>query len=116
MFVLMSSRKARDYKEILRKISDTMPTDPSVETIVAYFEKGAWKACRSVFPDVTMRGCVFHMVQAIYRKVQELGVQVLYSDDDATYTLIRKLMVLPFLPSDCIRRNFRRLQAQTTTP
>ncbi|XP_020915135.2 uncharacterized protein LOC110252639 [Exaiptasia diaphana] len=114
VFVLMSGQKARDYTAVLQRVSDALPDNPSVETIITDFEKAAWKSCRRVFPNITMRGCVFHLVQAVYRKVQELGLQVAYANDDSTYILIRKLMALPFLPTDCIRRNLRRLKDDAT--
>ena len=47
--------------------------------------------------------------------MQELGIQTTYSNDDATYRFIRKLMVLPFLPHHEIRAMFLRLCVQAQT-
>ena len=48
-------------------------------------------------------------------QVQELGLQKAYSEDDAVYKYIRKLMALPFLPHSQIRPMFLRLQAEAET-
>ena len=48
-------------------------------------------------------------------QVQELGLQRAYSEDDAVYKYIRKLMALPFLPYRQILPMFLRLQVQAQT-
>ena len=47
--------------------------------------------------------------------MQELGLQTAYSNDEATYRFIRKLMALPFLPHYEIRPMFVRLSVQAQT-
>ena len=47
--------------------------------------------------------------------MQELGLQTVYSNDEATYRFIRKLMALPFLPHYEIRPMFVRLSVQAQT-
>ena len=49
---------------------------PSVRGLVADFEPGVWQAFREVFPGLVINGCLFHFTQAIFRHVQELGLQV----------------------------------------
>ena len=48
-------------------------------------------------------------------QVQELGLQRAYSEDDAVYKYIRKLMALPFLPHRQISPMFLRLQIEAQT-
>ena len=36
-----------------------------------------WRAIQERFPGFTIQGCIFHWTQAVYRKVQEIGLQVL---------------------------------------
>ena len=47
--------------------------------------------------------------------MQELGLQRAYSEDDAVYKYVRKLMALPFLPHRQISRMFLRLEVQAQT-
>ena len=53
-----------------------LPVQPSVERFVADFEVGIWQDLRYVFDNPDIRGCVFHWSQALWRQVQQLGLQV----------------------------------------
>ena len=67
------------------------------------FESAVWGAFLSVMPDCERKGCAFHLNQAMWRNVQELELQQAYANDGATYTFIRKVMALPFIPAEHCR-------------
>ena len=48
------------------------------------------------------------MMALIFLQVQELGLQVAYTEDQGTYGWIRKLLALPFLPYTEITTQFER--------
>ena len=75
-----------------------------------------WKAIRDVFPTASIKGCVFHFTQAVWRKTQELGLKTTYSQRGAEYRYIRMLMALPFLPSHDIEPAFQLLSDRATSP
>ncbi|KAK4320523.1 hypothetical protein Pmani_008626 [Petrolisthes manimaculis] len=85
---------------------------PNVSSFVIDFEAGLWKALRSVFDDPVIYGCAFHFGQALWRKVQELGLQTSYSKRDSVYKLVRKVFALPFLPHDDIKETFDELSCK----
>ena len=62
--------------QVLKKLIRCLPAPPAVEEVVADFESGVWGAVRSQLPQVLLRGCAFHWGQAVWKKIQELGLQV----------------------------------------
>ncbi len=38
------------------------------------FEKTISKGIQFAFPDVEVKGCAFHWIQVVWRKVQDLGL------------------------------------------
>ncbi len=68
-----------------------------------------------VMPRVQVLGCPFHFNQAVYRHVQQLGLQQAYQTDDGTFKYIRKLMAHCFLPANHIPALFGQLQREATT-
>lgn len=84
----MTSRKRNDYETVLKSILDTLPCC-TVKEIVSDFEKALWRAvinCNEgpvvkIFKNVKHFGCVFHLNQAIFRRIQKLGLRKAYSRD-----------------------------------
>ncbi|XP_035690632.1 uncharacterized protein LOC118425699 [Branchiostoma floridae] len=106
--VFMSHKDKKDYKKVLKKIVRLLPGDrePKVTTFVMDFEQGMWQAVRSVFPGKTRRGCAFHWTQAVYRKIQELGLQEAYRRREGAHRLLRNFMGLLMLPHEHVRPTF----------
>ena len=76
VFVLMPRKRMKDYKNVLQQILKLLPSQPVAERLVADFEDGLWRTVKTVFPDIHIQGCAFHWGQAVWRHVQELGLQV----------------------------------------
>ena len=72
-------------------------------------EISLWRAFPKVYPGVKLQGCSFHWTQAVWRKIQLLGLQQQYMSDISTHDFCRKLMALPFLPAEHIEHAFRNL-------
>lgn len=51
-----------------------------------------------VFPDGQVFNCLFHLGQAIYRKVKKHGLTKRYHEDSEFRTAVRMLVALAFLP------------------
>jgi len=99
-FVLMTRRKARDYRTLLRTLIRLLP-ETKVQEIVSDFEAALWRAVKEVFDDtVKHRGCAFHWSQSVWRHLQELGLTVRYKSDDAVRRFCRKIFALQLLPEE----------------
>lgn len=115
VFVLMSSNKRKDYRKVLKKIRDVLPTAPAVRKITVFYEQTLWSVLHQVLPDATITGCVYHWTQLAFKKIQELGLRTAYDSDSETNLFLRKIMALPFLPEEEILAMFVRLWVHATT-
>jgi hypothetical protein len=113
-FVLMSGKRKRDYRKVLKVIKD-LTGSRKLETIILDFENAVWRAIPQVFPGVTIRGCSFHWAQCIWRKIQDVGLAPAYTNDNATHKLCRKFLALPYLPKEHISAIFEKLAAKATS-
>ena len=104
-FCLMSGKSTEDYKAVLKALLQELPA-PSVHTILLDFESAMWSAIAAILPDVLVKGCAFHWTQAVWRKVQNLGLAVSYMEKANTNKFIRRLLCLPFLPAESIPAMF----------
>ena len=61
-------------------------------------------------PGFKIIGCHFHFTSAIYKKIVEIGLKNLYSDNFKFKSWIRMFMALPFVKLDDIDRCFEELK------
>ncbi|XP_052796013.1 uncharacterized protein LOC128228633 [Mya arenaria] len=85
------------------------------EGFVCDFEKVVWLAVREVFPGKEMKGCAFHLSQAVWRHVQSVGLAKTYRRRVGVFNFVRMLLALQFLPASHIRRAFDKLAETATT-
>ena len=115
-FALMSGQGSADYESILKFLPLHFPHAPAVEEVVVDFEGAIWKALKSQMPNVSIKGCAFHWAQAVWRRIQEVGLQVAYVNDSAVHNLLRMFLALPFLPEEHILPAFTKLDTKAQSP
>lgn len=71
------------------------PTDISVD-----FEKAAMNAIKDQFENVEIHGCNFHFGQSVWRHVQAVGLQSVYTTDAEFAQNIKLLTALAYVPID----------------
>ena len=98
-YTLMSRKRRRDYKKVLQAILDLLPQEIAIEAAVAEFETALWQAMAKVVEDISIQGSVFHWTQAVWRKVQSIGLSTAHTSDQGTYDYVRRLMALNIHPS-----------------
>ncbi|KAJ8309740.1 hypothetical protein KUTeg_011605 [Tegillarca granosa] len=105
LFCLMSRRLTSDYNQVsstdrFRTVTKTRRA--TVQTAFADFEAAIWKSLRKTIPGIVIRGCNFHWTQAVWRHVQNLGLQTHYCEKGSVHKFVRLLMALPFIPVEHI--------------
>ena len=93
----MSGKTKIDYEAVLSAVKDLLEEN-EVKEVMIDFEAAMLGAVREIFPEVGVKGCTFHWVQTVWKKVQEIGLVNGYMHDGGTHIFLRKLMALPFLP------------------
>ena len=115
-FALMSGKRRKDYKGVIKAIKEVLPCEPAVQEVILDFEVAAWNAFQESIPGVKISGCSFHWGQTVWRIVQHVDLQGAYNGDVGTQKLIRKLLSLPYLPAASIAEAFYKLKEKCTTP
>lgn len=109
LYALLAGKNRRTYEEMWRLIKMYAPNlNPRI--CILDFELTAKSAIISAFPHIEVRGCFFHLCQSIWRKIQDLGLRVTYTDDEDTRLYCRMLGSLAFLSPEKITGHFEKLQ------
>ena len=66
------------------------------------FEQSAITAFSRAFPETRISGCLFHLAQAIYRKLPEFNLHMLYNTCFLTRKYTRMLTTLAFVDQNCV--------------
>lgn len=90
---------------------EKLPYRAAEEPIMADFERATWAALRKIIPGKDIIGCHFHWSQAVWLKVQEVELQVQYSEDINVYHTDHSIFALPFLPVANVQAGFDNIRA-----
>ena len=107
VYALLPNKQQTTYARFFDVLLDDDHLQP--QTVMVDFEIAVLNAVRGSFPNSALKGCFFHFCQAIYRKVQSLGLQNRYRDDDEFNLKIRMLAAVAFVPTTDVIRAFESL-------
>ncbi|KAL2089322.1 hypothetical protein ACEWY4_014010 [Coilia grayii] len=117
--MLMSQRTIGHYREALRCIKDTTRRASGhtwrPQKVVCDFEQALVAAVETELPRARVCGCFFHFTQALWRRVQSLGLAPAFRDDRRLKEVIRKVMALGHLPLPVVGNNFELLAQHRRT-
>ena len=105
VYALLPNKQQTTYENLFRQVKALNP-ELSPTSIMIDFENAIKNALHTVFPDITIQGCFYHLSQAIYRKVQNEGLQVQYQNDVDLNMCIRSMAALAFVPVNDIVESF----------
>lgn len=101
VFVLLPNKETRTYATML-KLIQTKCSELNLifkpKFVVVDFEKAIHNAISNIWPDAIIQGCKFHLTQAWYRKILNLGLSKEYKDcESETGKWLKYLFGLPYL-------------------
>ena len=115
-YCLLSSKETVQYTAALQAVLSAVQEygiDLEPREVMSDFELAITNTVRDIFPDTRLLLCFYHLSQALYRKIQKLGLQTAYNNRDNTcvkdYT--HMTAALAFVPVGDVARCFRLLKA-----
>lgn len=98
----ISTRKTESfYTQVLQQLrthATELNYDLNPQFILSDFEIAFMNAARTIFPNSSIKGCLFHFTQAIYKQAIVKGLKTQYHDNPVIRDFIQKLLALPFIP------------------
>ena len=83
------------------------------DTILTDFEVGLIQAIELNFPTASLTGCYLHFTQALWRKIQGVGLQTEYcAENSEVAPFFRKVAALAFVPLAFVRVAWQGLQVK----
>lgn len=105
LFCLSSNKDKRSYQlmfELIMEYGTENNLDMTPKVCILDFEKAAILSLRANFENVLLHGCLFHLGQIIYRKIQSSGLVNKYSTNQEFNIEMKCLLALSYLSPDNI--------------
>ena len=106
-YFLLPNRRKKTYIQMLQYLQVKVPNGMNPQRIQVDFEKAMISAVKTIFPHCKVIGFYFHFSQAIWRKVQSIGLQeeYIHGNPDVEY-VVRALIALTRVKLDDISQAF----------
>lgn len=103
LFALLPGKEEPVYIKLFRMVLEVLTelglTLHEDVVFIGDFEKAIINGLRQIFgPDINYRGCLFHLAQAIWAKVQSLKLQNEYHHNKIFRKKVKMLIALAFVP------------------
>ena len=115
IFALVKNKQQETYEELL-EIINLLGEPLTPEYVKLDFEKSLINAVVSTYSDARISGCLFHLGQAIQRKVQSLGYMGYYRTNRDFKFYIRALCALSYVPIELVHNLFDQLMDDEDFP
>jgi hypothetical protein len=98
VFILMTDRSTNSYVRVLTALNQLKP-NLQPKSVMTDFEQAALLAFKTVYPGAEQRGCLFHMGQCIWKKIQaKEELRQRYTSDPEFALCVRQILSLAFVP------------------
>ena len=106
VYCLLPGKSEEVYAKLFSIIAEAMGNlqlQPQLARATADFEIAMIKALKGHFPTVSVKGCFYHFAQAVWRKVQGLGLQEEYKTNPDLTKTVSKMLSLSLCPVRYVR-------------
>jgi len=113
VYALMTSKSEECYIRLFQDLNDFAAENNhelNPQFILTDFEKAAINASKREFPDAKSKGCLFHLGQSVWRRIQAASLSKRYGDDEEFSLILRHIVALAFLPASDIPTAFNELK------
>jgi len=111
IYVLMSGKKEENYMKVWEQLLLNAPemdgVPPTSLILHTDLEKASINAFLFYFPESKVQTCLFHLGQAVIRKIRSLGLFNRYINDGNFKLYVRMLVALAFLPLESVIDGFQ---------
>ena len=115
LFILLPNKYEATYTRMWQNVQLLCPqADPS--EMLLDFEKAAINSFEHTWPNCMVKGCFFHLSRNIWRKVQAVGMQGLYCQNQELAIRIRMIPALAYAAPYEVPDMFAEVAAQLPTP
>ncbi|KAL4112956.1 hypothetical protein QTP88_016668 [Uroleucon formosanum] len=108
IYVLMADRTKDTYTEVLNQLLKCK-SDLDPKSIQIDFEQAFISAFIDIFSNAKINGCFFHFRQCVWRKIQSLELQKVYSENSKFALQVKQLCALAFIPVHDVLYTFKEL-------
>src|SRR5207245_9617522 len=108
VYCLLTNKALQTYDTVMEQLKVLIST-AAPDGVLVDFEKAAITSFNKAYPGAQVRGCYFHLCQSILRKVNEVGMKVVYENNNEVRGFIRCLPSLAFVPPEDVVEAFELL-------
>lgn len=100
VYALLPNKTAATYTRFWNALCESSGKTFQPQSILTDFEQAAFRAIETAFPETRIAGCLFHLGQSLWRKIQQNGLTDEYVKCEETRSLLKSLLALAFLPEE----------------
>lgn len=109
VYALLPGKNRDIYDIVWNEIKQACPQLAPL-VVITDLESAAIASASAAFPGASAQACFFHLSQAVWRKVQNLGLTNLYINDPEARTYCKLLCALAFIPPNDVTHSFEELE------
>lgn len=107
----MTHKTKKCYLAVLKYIKSNV-FDFEAAEFMTDFESGMRSAIKKCYPSAIIRGCWYHYVAALRKRMRMIGMTKLLKENKLAKKLQRMLMNLPLLPAEMFARGYNFIKDQ----